>query len=331
MNLSTKYLGLQLANPLVAAASPLTRDLGEVRLLEDAGIGALVMYSLFEEELDLEEEALEFCRVAGTNAYAESLDFFPMTGNYTRGAEEYLEQLRRIKDAVDVPVIASLNGASPGGWTSHAAQLQEAGADAIELNIYHLSADPGVSASELEARYLEIVQEVVSKVSIPVAVKLGPFFSSLGNFAAALQTVGAGGLVLFNRFYQPDIDLETLEVKPRVVLSNSHEARLATRWIALLRPHLECSLAATGGIHTPEDIAKLLLVGADVTMLCSTLLANGIGHVTELLGGLVRWGEEAEYESVEQLRGSMSHARCPTPEAFERANYMKTLQSWGTP
>ncbi len=328
MNLATRYLGMDLDNPLVPSASPLSRDLGTIRALEDAGAAAVVLFSLFEEEIDANEEAMELFTSLGAESFAEALDYFPKSGPYTRGGDDYLDHLRKVKEAVEIPVIASLNGMTPGGWVRYAALMEEAGADALELNVYFMSTDPTVSAAEVEERYLEIVRRVRAQVRIPLSVKLSPWFSSLPHMAARLVEAGADGLVLFNRFYQPDIDLEALEVTPALSLSSSLEARLAMRWIAVLRSQLATSLAATSGVHTPEDALKLLMAGADVTMLCSTLLAQGPRRLAEIRAGLVHWATEHGYESVAQMKGSMSYASCPIPGLYERANYMKVLQSW---
>ena len=328
MKLETTYMGMKLANPLVPSASPLSRDLGTVRALEDAGASAVVLYSLFEEELDMNEEAMQFFAELGTESFAEALDYFPKAGQYASGLDDYVDHLARIKESVEIPVIASLNGASPGGWTHYARLLQDAGADGLEMNVYFLPTDPLTEGKVVEQNCVEIVREVIASVEIPVAVKLSPFFSSIPHIGAQLSKVGARALVLFNRFYQPDIDLEELEVVPNLQLSSPWEARLAMRWIAILRGHVSCDLAATSGVHSATDALKLLMAGADVTMVCSVLLQRGPQYLTTLLSDLVRWGEEHEYESVDQLRGSMSYGSVPFPGLYERANYIRVLRSW---
>lgn len=328
MKLTTRYLGLELQNPIVPSASPLSRSVDTVKRLEDAGAAAIVMYSLFEEEIRMEEESADFFLEYGTESFAEALDYFPKIGDYTSGVDEYLEQLRALKEAVDIPVIASLNGSTPGGWINHAELLEEAGADALELNLYALPTDPLVPGGEVEDAYVETVRLVRETVRCPLAVKLSPFLSSIPHMADRLIRVGADGLVLFNRFYQPDLDPETLEVVPGLTLSSPWESRMVMRWIAILKGRVGGSLAATSGIHTAPDVLRMLMVGADVTQVCSALLQNGPGHVTQLLADLVAFGEEHGYESVEQMKGSMSQASCPYPAMFERANYMKVLQSW---
>jgi len=325
-DLSTTYLGLQLRTPLVASASPLSQELDCIRRLEDAGASAVVLYSLFEEQLRQESLELDYHLSAGTESFAESLTYFPQPGEFHTGPEGYLNHIRKVKDAVDLPIIASLNGSTLGGWTSYARQMEEAGADAIELNIYFVPADFDLSAAEVEQVYLDIVRAVKITVQIPVAVKLNPFFSNLANMAKRLEAGGADGLVLFNRFYQPDIDIEELEVKPSVLLSTSQALRLPLTWIGILYGRIKASLAATSGIHRAEDVVKMLLVGADVTMLCSALLRNGVNHLRHVEGGLREWMENHEYESVRQMQGSMSQIRCPDPGAFERAQYMTAVK-----
>jgi len=325
-DLSTTYLGLQVRTPLVASASPLSQELDRIGRLEDAGASAVVLYSLFEEQLRQENLELDYHLSAGTESFAESLTYFPQPGEFHTGPEGYLNHIRKVKDAVDIPVIASLNGSTLGGWTSYARQMEEAGADAIELNIYFVPADFDLSAAEVEQVYLDIVRAVKITVQIPVAVKLNPFFSNLANMAKRLEAGGADGLVLFNRFYQPDIDIEELEVKPSVLLSTSQALRLPLTWIGILYGRIKASLAATSGVHRAEDVVKMLLVGADVTMLCSALLRNGLNHLRHVEGGLREWMENHEYESVRQMQGSMSQIRCPDPGAFERAQYMPAVK-----
>ena len=331
MDLTTTYLGMKLKNPLVASASPLSESVDNIAKLEDKGIAAVVMHSLFEEQLVLEARELNRHLTAGTESYAESLSYFPELSHFVVGPEEYLDHVRKAKRRVKVPIIASLNGCSSGGWTKYARNLQEAGADALELNIYFLAAKADTEGAAVEEEYIRILKAVKQNVDIPVAVKLSPFFSSMANMAKRLDEAGAGALVLFNRFYQPDIDLETLDVVPNVILSTPQATRLPMRWIAILHGRLKADLAATGGIHTAEDVLKMLMVGADVTMLCSTLLRNGVDQVGVILEGMERWMQEHGYTSVRQMRGSMSQKSCADPAAFERANYMKALQTYRKP
>jgi dihydroorotate dehydrogenase (fumarate) len=326
MDLSAKYLGMQLRTPLVVSASPLSHEIGGVRSLEDAGASAVVLFSLFEEQMHQEGLELEHRLSAGTESFAESLTYFPQSGEFRTGPEGYLNHIRKTKDAVDIPIIASLNGATLGGWTKYATQIEQAGADGIECNIYFIPTSMDISGSEIEKIYIDILREVKASVHIPVAVKLSPFFSNMAHMAKRLDVTGADGLVLFNRFYQPDIDLNELEVKPNVLLSSPQELRLPLTWIGILYGHIRADLAATSGVHGPEDVIKLLLTGADVTMLCSTLLRNGISHLRQIERGLVQWMEDHEYESVHQMQGSMSQIKCPDPGAFERAQYMRAVK-----
>lgn len=328
MDLTTTYLGKTLKNPLVASASPLSREIANIRAMEDAGVSAVVLYSLFEEQIAHETQELDHYLSYGTESFAEALDYFPEPESYHRGPEAYLEHIRRAKAAVDIPIIASLNGSSSGGWVQYAKLMEDAGADGIELNIYMIPTDMTVTGIEVEQVYVDILSEVRRTVSIPVAVKLSPFFSSFASMAKRLEHAGANGLVMFNRFYQPDIDLELLEVKPNVMLSTSVDMRLPLRWVAILYGRLSIDLAATSGIHNAEDVLKMLMAGANVTMMCSALLRNGIGHVWRVLEQLEHWMVEREYESVAQLRGSMSQQACSDPSAFERANYMRALNSY---
>lgn len=329
MNLETTYLGLRLKNPLVPSASPLSSETDNVKKMEDAGASAVVMYSLFQEQINAENQALDHFLNISQDSYAEALSYFPDPQEYHNlHAEDYLEQIRALKNAVDIPIIASINGVSEGGWMSYSKRMEEAGADAIELNIYYIAADPGLTSQEVEQMYINDVKAVKQAVNIPVSVKLGPYFSSFGNMAVKLEEAGADGLVLFNRFYQPDIDLENLEVNPSLELSSSFEKRLPLRWIAMLRPHLKGSIAATTGIHTAKDVLKMLLVGADVTMMASVLLYSGPGILKHIEKEMVQWMEEKEYGSVEELKGAMSSASVTDPGAFERANYIKILQGF---
>lgn len=326
IDLRTTYLGLKLATPLVASASPLSRDVDGVRRLEEAGAAAVVLYSLFEEQLRQEEMDLVYHLNAGTESFAESLTYFPQASEFHTGPEGYLNHIRKCKTSVKIPVIASLNGSTLGGWTKFAGEIEKAGADAIECNIYSIPTDADLSAADIEKTYIEIVQAVKATVTIPVAVKLSPFFSNLANMAQRLDQAGADALVLFNRFYQPDINLEELEIQPNVLLSTPQSLRLPLTWIGILFGRLKANLAATGGVHSAEDVVKLLMVGADVTMLCSSLMRHGINHIRHVERELREWMEEHEYESVKQLQGSMSQQRCPDPRAFERAQYMRAVK-----
>ncbi len=333
VELRTRYLGLDLRSPIVASSSPLTGELASARRIEDAGAAAIVLPSLFEEEILNEEIQLNRSLEAGTDAFAEALDYFPAIDSVPGVGDRYLSRLERMKAALSIPVIGSLNATTTGGWVDYARKMQDAGADALELNLYHVVADPSVTAASREERDLELIAAVRAAVSIPLAVKLSPFYTAMASFAARARAAGADGLVLFNRFYQPDLDLESLEVIARVELSHSDDLRLPMRWIAILRPQLggEVSLAATSGVHTGADAVKGLMVGADVVMMTSSLLRHGAEHVRSVEGELVAWLEEHEYESVEQLRGSATQASVEDPSAFERGNYMAALRSWATP
>jgi dihydroorotate dehydrogenase (fumarate) len=326
-DLTTTYLGLHLKNPLVVSASPLSKKLSSVRRLEDAGAAAIVMYSLFEEQITHESHELDHFLSRGTHSYAEALSYFPDLEDYNLEPELYLEHLHRIKHAVQIPVIGSLNGVSVGGWTQYAKKMEEAGADAVELNCYYLPTDLDVSSAELEETYVALVREVRATIKIPLALKLGPFFTALPHAAKRFVEAGADALVLFNRFYQPDLNCETLEVMPNLDLSTSRDLRLPLRWIAILYGRIQCDFALTSGVHTAEDAVKAIMAGANVAMMASELLANGIGRMAEMLTGLGRWLEEHEYESVALMRGSMSQQAVAEPAAFERANYMKALNS----
>jgi len=328
MTLTTNYLGLFLKNPIVASSSPLSHNVDSIRRLEDAGAAAVVMYSLFEEQITFDSFYVDYYLTSGTNSYAESLSYFPEMESYNVWPDEYMNLIRRAKEAVDIPVIGSLNGVSAGGWTDYAALIEEAGADAIELNVYYIPTNENLKGTEIENIYFEILRDVKSSVSIPIAIKLSPFFSATANMAKRLVEEGANGLVLFNRFYQPDIDLETLEVVPRLVLSNSAELRLPLRWVAILYGRLMADLAITTGIHTSQDVLKALMAGAKVTMMASELLQNGIRRISVILDEIRSWMNTHEYESVAQMIGSMSQQHCAEPAAFERANYMKMLASY---
>jgi dihydroorotate dehydrogenase (fumarate) len=327
MDFTTQYLGKQLRSPIVASASPLSQQIDDIRRLEDAGVGAVVLYSLFEEQLALEQIELHHHMTFGTESYAESLTYFPEPKEYKVGPDGYLEHIRRAKEAVEVPIIASLNGRSIGGWTKFASQMEQAGADAIELNIYSIPTDLDRSSADIEQDTLDIVKAVKSAVTIPVAVKLSPYYSNMANMAKRLGEAGADGLVLFNRFYQPDIDLEALEVKPHVLLSTPQAMRLPLRWIAILYGRLHLDFAATSGVHHADDVIKLLMVGANVTMMASALMRNGIDHVRSVEAGVRHWLEANEYESVQQLQGSLSMLNSRDAAAFERAQYMRAINS----
>ncbi len=328
MDLSTTYMGMNLKNPIVHSASPLTEKLDNIRRLEDAGVSAVVMYSLFEEQLTLESQQFDHYLDYGTESFGEALSYFPHVEDYKSGPDEYLDKIRKAKEAVDVPIIGSLNGVSTGGWIDYAKRIEEAGADALELNIYHIPTDPGLSGIEVVKMHVDVVTHVRKSVSIPVAVKIGPFFSALANVADRLATAGADALVLFNRFYQPDFDLENLQVVPHLVLSDSNELRLPLRWVAILYGRVPVDFAVTTGIHTHEDVLKGLMAGAKVTMMTSKILEAGVTCVEGILENMTSWLEKHEYASVAQMRGSMSQKNCAEPAAFERANYMKTLHSW---
>jgi dihydroorotate dehydrogenase (fumarate) len=327
-DLKTTYLGLPLKNPLVASASPLSKSLDTVRRLEDAGASAIVMYSLFEEQITHESQELNHYLERGTNSFAESLSYFPDLDNYNLGPEPYVEHVRTIKQAVGIPVIGSLNGISSGGWLEYAQKIEQAGADALELNIYYLPTDLELSGAELEEDYVQLVKDVRAKVKLPIAVKLSPYFTALPNMAKRIVGAGANALVLFNRFYQPDFDLEELEVIPNLVLSTSHELRLPLRWIAILYGRIQADFALTSGVHTAQDVLKAMMAGANVAMMTSTLLESGVGRITHILTELQEWMEEHEYDSIAQMRGSMSQRAVADPAAFERANYLKVLNSF---
>lgn len=327
-DLTTNYLGLKLKNPLVASASPLSYKLKTMQQLEEKGIGAIVMFSLFEEQIVNESLELHHHLTYGSESYAEALTYYPEPASYALTPQEYLGHIEDAKKNLKIPVIGSLNGFTLGGWTKYAKHIQEAGADALELNIYFLSTDADKSGPDIEKTYLEIFQAVKSTVSIPVAVKLSPFFSSMANMARKLDEAGASGLVLFNRFYQPDFDLDNLEVFSNVLLSTPQAMRLPLRWVAVLYGRIKAHLAATSGIHNAEDVIKMVMAGASVTMMCSALLKNGPGHVEKMLKDIETWMIEHEYESMTQMRGSMSQKACGNPEVFERANYIKAIKNY---
>lgn len=333
VDLRTDYLGLTLRSPIVASASPLTGDPASARRIEDAGAGAIVLPSLFEEEIQNEEVEFDRSFEAGTNQFAEALDYFPKTGAMAGVGDRYLGTLEQIKRAAGIPVIASLNATSTGGWVQYATRIQDAGADALELNVYRVATDPRQSAADIEATDLELIAAVRAAVTIPLAVKLSPYYSALAQFAGRAVAAGADGLVLFNRFYQPDLDLETLDVVNRVELSRPWEVRLPVLWMAVLRPQVGATvgLAASSGISSGTDALKVLMVGADVAMMTSAVLRWGPEHIRTVESELRAWMADHDYESVAQLRGSASQASVADPAAFERANYMKALHSWSTP
>lgn len=328
MNMKTKYLGLALKHPVMSSASPLAQNIDGVRKLEDAGAAAIVLPSLFEEQI--EHDALHLLRTMsqGTESFAEATTYLPEPDKFLVGPDEYLNLIALAKKSCEVPIIASLNGRHSGTWAKYAKLMQDAGADALELNVYYLATNFEVSGADVEENYLDILRAVKKEVRIPVALKLGPYFSAFANFAKKCDDNGADALVLFNRFYQPDINVEELEVEPKVDLSISAEIRLPLRWLAVLSGHVKCNLAATSGIHTPEDAVKMLMSGADVVQMCSSLFQWGVHRLGQLADEIEEWGDEHGYDSIEMLRGSMSQRSVADPEAFERANYMKTLQSF---
>jgi dihydroorotate dehydrogenase (fumarate) len=328
MNLRTRYLGLDLPHPFMPGASPLVDDLDVVRQLEDAGAAAIVMHSLFEEQILRERFGFAHYVEDHANTHAEATSYFPEPGEFALGPGRYLEQLRRIKERVSVPVIGSLNGTTTEGWLEYARLIQQAGADALEVNFYHLATDPLENATTVEQRLFDIVAVVRESVTIPVAVKLSPFYSSIPHVAAKLDSLGVSGLVLFNRFYQADIDAENLEVVPRLQLSTSAELLLRLRWLAILSGKVRASLALTGGVHEPIDAVKAVMAGADAVQVVSALLKRGPKYLQDIRVEFGRWGDEHGYESIDQMRGCMSLGHCPDPTAFERGNYLRTLQSW---
>ncbi len=328
IDMSTNYLGMRLRSPIVASASPLTGDRDEWGRIEHSGAGAIVLPSLFEEQIERDGSTVDSALNFGTDAFGESLSYFPEMSTYDTGPARHLALVELARQRLTIPVIASLNGTSLGGWVKYARNLQDAGAQALELNIYDVIVDPRRSAADVEQRYVELVEAVRAEVEIPLAIKLGPWFSSLGHFALALQSAGADGLVLFNRLYQPDIDLDTLEVKPHLQLSTSAEARLPLHWIGILSGLVKCSLAGTTGVHEGADALKMLLAGADVAMTTSALLRHGADRIATMLSWIRQWMTEGEYESIEQLQGSLSRHNVPDPDVYERANYFQVLQSW---
>ena len=328
MDLSTTYLGMKLKNPVVPSASPLSKELDTIKKMEDAGASAVVMYSLFEEQINHEAQELDHFLTMGTDSFSEALSYFPQVGEYNLGPEEYLDHIRNAKQAVEIPIIGSLNGVSTGGWMDYAKKIEEAGADALELNIYYIPTDPYLTGSDIENMYIDNLKTVKTSIKIPVAIKLSPFFSNISFMVRKLDEVGADGLVLFNRFYQPDLNLETNQVEPKVNLSTSDEKLLPLRWIGILYKKVKASLAATSGVHTAEDAIKMIMAGADVTMMCSALLKSGPDHIHTVIESMLNWMEKNEYESVTQMKGSMSQQSVAEPAAFERANYMKALNQY---
>ena len=328
IDLSTKYLGMTLKNPLVVSASPLSEELGNIRRMEDAGAAAVVLPSLFEEQMHVESSTLDQFLWQGSDSHAEALSYIPNLGGYKLGPDGYLEHLRRAKQAVKIPVIGSLNGTSAGNWAGYAKKIEEAGADALELNIYFISTDVDMTGAHVEQMYVDLVTQVKASIRIPVAVKIGPYFSSLPNAAKRLDQAGANALVLFNRFYQPDFDLENLEVVPNLILSTPHELLLRLNWVAVLYGKIAADMAVTGGVHTGVDVLKSMMAGARVAMSTSALLRNGIGHLATMQAEVLKWMEEHEYESVQQMQGSMSQRAVADPSAFQRANYVKVLSSY---
>lgn len=328
IDLTTNYLGLKLKHPVVPSASPLSDSLDKIKRLEDAGASAVVMYSLFEEQIVGESHLLDHYLSYGAESFAEALDYFPEMDSYNIGPNAYLDLIRRAKESVEIPIIGSLNGVSTGGWVEYARMIEEAGADALELNIYHIPTDPALTGAEVEQMYLDVVHDVKANISIPLAVKVGPYFSSFANVAMRLAKAGADGLVIFNRFYQPDFDLERLEVVPNLTLSSAWELRTPIRWVSILYGRVPVDFAVTRGVHSYEDVLKGVMAGANVTMMASELLRNGVQRMGLIVQEVGRWLEEHEYHSLAQARGSMSQQNVAEPAAFERANYMKVLQSW---
>lgn len=327
-DLTTTYMGMTLKHPVVPSASPISQTLDGVKRMEDANASAIVMYSLFEEQIEGESQMLNHYLSYGVDSFAEALDYFPEMDSYNVGPESYLNLIQQAKAATSIPIIGSLNGVSTGGWVDYTRRIQEAGADALELNIYYIPTDPNLSGVEVEKMYLDVVRDVKSSVTIPVAVKVGPFFSSFAHMSMQLKEAGADALVVFNRFYQPDFDLDRLEVVPNLALSSSWELRLPLRWIAILYGRVPVDFALTSGVHTVDDVLKGLMAGANVTMMTSELLRNGVERIGETVNQLQAWMEEREYHSVAQMQGSMSQQNVAEPAAFERANYMRVLQSW---
>ncbi len=330
MDLTTKYMGLKLKNPIVPSASPLSESIDSVKAMEDAGAAAVVMYSLFEEQITHESGELDHYLTYGTESYAEATSYFPEPDEFRLGPVEYLDHIANLKKSCDIPIIASLNGVSTGGWVKYAKNMEDAGADGLELNVYYVATNPNFAGSEIENMYIDTLKSVKENLKIPVAVKLSPYFTSMANMAKRLDHAGADALVMFNRFYQPDFDLEKLEVVPNLVLSTNWEMRLPLRWVSILYGKIKANMALTSGVHSAEDVIKVMMAGGDVAMVCSELLKNGVSRITDMLSDMNHWMEENEYDSIELMKGSMSQKAIDEPAAFERANYMKTLNSYKT-
>ncbi|MEK6768743.1 MAG: dihydroorotate dehydrogenase-like protein [Gemmatimonadota bacterium] len=327
-DLTTPYLGLSLRNPLVVSPSPLCQDIGRIRQMEDAGAAAVVLHSLFEEQITIESVLLDRHLSDGADSFAEALSYFPDLHEYNLGPDAYLEHVRKAKAAVEVPIIASLNGISTGGWIRYAQSIEQAGADALELNIYYVATDPARTAAEVEQQYVDLVEDIRMSVRIPLAVKVGHHFTAFANLAHRLKAAGANGLVLFNRFYQPDLDIDELDVVPTLTLSSSYELLLRLTWVAILYGRLDVDFAVTGGVHTAKDVLKSMMAGAKVAMLTSALLKHGIEHLRVVRRDVVEWMEAHEYESIAQMRGSMSQLAVANPGAYERGNYLRVLSSY---
>lgn len=327
-DLSTKYMGLELKNPLVVSPSTLCKKIDNIKKMEDAGASAVVLHSLFEEQIILENQEIDRYLTQGTDTYAESLTYFPNVGDFWAGPDEYLDHIRKAKDAVKIPIIASLNGVSSGGWISYAKEFENVGADAVELNIYYIPTDPNMVSQQVEYMYIEVAKNVKNSVKIPVAIKISPFFSSMAYMAKQFDEIGLDALVMFNRFYQPDFDLKTMKVVPNLVLSTSDELRLRLRWVAILYGRIKADMAITGGVHTTDDAIKSILAGANVVMMTSALMKNGISHLTKIKNELNEWLDKHEYKSISEIRGKMSQQSVKEPSAFERANYMKVIKSY---
>ncbi len=328
VDISSTYLGYNLKSPVVASSSPICESLDKIKQLEDAGAGAVVLHSLFEEQIDRNWVELDSDLFRGADSYAESLSYLPNLGEYRVGPDRYLDHLRKVKESVEFPVIASLNGCTLGGWIEYAKLMEQAGADGIELNIYYLPTDPEKTSGDLEQAYIDIVQSVVRSVGIPVAVKLSHFFTSIPHIAQRLEATGVRAMVLFNRFYQPDFDLDNLDVVPNLTLSNSSELRLRLRWVAILFDQVRTELAITGGVHAGRDVLKSMMAGAKVAMTTSALLKHGVGYVSTLNKEIADWMQEHEYTSIRQMNGSMSMSHSPNPKAYGRANYVRMLRSY---
>ena len=328
MDLKTNYMGLELKNPLVASSSPLTKELDGFKKLEDVGVGAIVCHSIFEEQITQEARELDLSLEQGTDSFAESLSYFPQPSEFKVGPDEYLDLIRKAKEQLSIPIIGSLNGHTSGGWVDYAKKIQDAGADALELNVFFLPVNVETTPDDVERNYEDIVNAVKSNVGIPVAVKIAPYFSATANMIRCFDQMGVDGIVMFNRFYQPDINLETLEIEPSVLFSTSYDLRLPLRWIAFLYSNVKASLAATSGIHTAEDVIKVIMAGADIAMMCSAFLKNGPSHAGKVLADVETWMEQKGYESLKSMKGVLSQKKCANPEAYERANYMKVLNSY---